>query len=198
MLGRSDVAALRSWILFGVVAAITGCESGSPEVSPDECFVETAQEPIKTCFPRPLYPVTDPESPDYGRVPCVAIVSGRAGTPFCDCARPGYSPASADQAEVARDELEAMALCVDACCEHYCFCELQQLSGDELAWCQGLDDTEYEPGYAPQGWCYVDADAGIGDPSLVEHCPDTQRRLVLFVPPYVLMSGNVTYLACLQ
>lgn len=179
-----------------LVVLFAGCESGDPEVVMDECFVETTQEPIRTCMPRSLHPVTDPEDPEFGRVPCVAIVGSRANTPFCECTRPGFSPASDAQAELARNELEAGGLCVDACCDSYCFCLLEQLSGEALAYCQGVGELDFEPGYGPQGWCYVEPDVGVGDPSKVENCPDTQRQLVFFEPSTVI-NGSITYIACI-
>jgi hypothetical protein len=179
-----------------LVVLFAGCQSGDPEVVMDECLVERTQETIRTCTPRSLHPETDPENPEFGRVPCVAIVSGRVNTPFCECTRPGFSPASDAQAELAQSELEAGSLCVDACCDTYCFCVLEQLSGEELAYCQGVGELDFEPGYGPQGWCYVEPDLGIGDPSKVENCPDSQRQLVLFEPPSVV-NGSISYIACI-
>jgi hypothetical protein len=171
--------------------SVAGCTGSSVEEA--RCHVEATQEPVRACFPEPLEPVTDPDSPDYGRVPCVALVARRSDTVFCECAVDGYAPPTDSQVEIGRDELRSSALCEGACCEEYCLCQLRQFSGDDLAYCQGRLEAE-PPGYA-RGFCYVEPDRGFGDPSTVENCPESQRRLVLFHPPGGY-SGSVTFIAC--
>jgi hypothetical protein len=179
-----------------LVTLLLGCASGDPEVGGDECFVETTKEAVRSCYPSPLEPELDPEHPDYGRVPCVVIDAGRAGSPYCDCDQPGFGPASAAQAELAREQLDAGGICEGGCCENLCFCELFQLSGDSLDHCQGRNDTEYPPGNEPRGWCYVEPGRGLGHPSTVEDCPGTQQQKILFVPPEVLANHHVAVFAC--
>jgi hypothetical protein len=180
---------LRAWSLIFLVV---GCSSSS-EVK-DQCLVETTQESVRTCFPQPLDLVTDPQSPDYGRVPCVLITAARVETPYCDCTLAGYAPVTDAQAALARDELRVGSLCEGACCDDYCFCQLLQLSGADLDYCQGRI-PELPPDTYPHGFCYVEPDRGFGDPSTVERCPSTQRQLVLFHPSEVI-NHRVGFFAC--
>ena len=46
------------------------------------------------------------------------------------------------------------------------------------------------------GWCYVDPDRGIGNPSLVAKCTDTSRRVVRFVGEDTPASGASVFIAC--
>jgi hypothetical protein len=169
-----------------------GCAARS-EVA-DACLVERTEEPLtRSCLPTTLEPESNPESPSYGQVNCAMIVSGVAGTPFCDCTSPGFARASDAQAELAREENRVRGLCLGTCCEDLCSCVLPQLSGDALAACQWPDESET----SPRGWCYVEPDAGWGDPSTVAECPSTQRRLIRVVPKGII-NHKVATLACID
>jgi hypothetical protein len=149
------------------------------------------------CLPRALKPETDPDSESFGQVACKAVEAtpslGNACT--CDTAK-GRSPIdSATVRQSVRTELETSALCggdthVD--CNSYCLCEINQLKGGELSACQA--GTEASNVY---GYCYVDEDQHIGDPALVEQCPDTQKRLLRFAGDGVPAPGSTLVMACL-
>jgi hypothetical protein len=128
-------------------------------------------------------------------VPCVVIVASRV-TSFCACARPGLRPATDEQAAVARAELAGGAYCSGACCDEYCFCELPQFSGDALATCQDRAPGE-PPDGTSSGWCYVEPGAGFGDPSRVEHCHETQRQLIRWMPDDALKPHELAFVACI-
>ena len=180
---------LRVWSL---VVLCAGCAARSEDG--EACLVEQTKEPLtRSCLPTTLEPESDPESANYGRVNCALIVSGVAGTPFCDCTRPGYAPATDAEVDLAREELRFRGLCVDGCCDDVCSCQLLQLAGDELAACQWPDESES----SPRGWCYVEPDAGWGDASTVADCPNSQRRLIRIVPKSI-MNHMVGTLACID
>jgi hypothetical protein len=48
------------------------------------------------------------------------------------------------------------------------------------------------------GWCYVDADQGLGDPELVAHCPARQKRILRLVDPLdrIQAEGAVMLISC--
>jgi hypothetical protein len=173
-------------LLLALVA--TGCVTESVPAPPDECAIGQEREPYTLrCFPHSLSPVTDPESSEFGRVNCALIEVARAGSELCDCALPGYRPATSLELELARAELDSWGACQNACCEGLCYCVLAQLEGEELAACQGGDETRQLVDRS--GWCYVEPDVGVGDPSTVEGCLDGERQLVLLTPIRANRSG---------
>ena len=179
----------RAWAL---VVLCVGCDPSS-EID-DACLEGKSQEPVRVCLSTTLEPESNPESSRYGQVNCAFIVTGFAGTPFCDCTRRGYAPASDAQVEFAREEQQLRGHCQGSCCEESCSCLLLQLSGDELAACQWPDETES----SARGWCYVEPDAGWGDTRTVAECPDTQQRLIRFMPANVIAHGHTGTLACID
>jgi len=58
-------------------------------------------------------------------------------------------------------------------------------------------EPAHESETSPRGWCYVEPDAGWGDPSTVAECPSTQRRLILVVPKGII-NHKVATLACID
>jgi hypothetical protein len=84
----------------------------------------------------------------------------------------------------------------DPGCTRACLCEVlqvQQVTGNPT---NALDVCrENEDAAGVEGWCYVDADQGLGNPALVENCPATQRRLLRFVGRG-LEPNSTTFVAC--
>jgi hypothetical protein len=84
----------------------------------------------------------------------------------------------------------------DEDCSNACLCEVLQVQQvptnppDALTRCR--EDPEAT---GVEGWCYVDADKGLGNPALVENCPATEQRLLRFVGGG-LESGTTTFVAC--
>jgi hypothetical protein len=193
---------------FGMGAGGLGCSSGDDDAGGTGGTGGTA--PLKNvyvsqlrgsagCLPRPLEP------DDAGQVSC-AIVEARSmasGACVCDGAR-GRVPVR-DATNVVR-AVEEYLRNVGECgaqgqpvCSDYCYCELQQLTGDGLLLCEGsLDD----PGTA-FGFCYVDlAIDSNGDgkpdanPALLAECKDTEKRMLRFLGADVPASDALAFIAC--
>ncbi len=85
-----------------------------------------------------------------------------------------------------------------------CFCEIPQLTGTgpgEALWtCQ--NDASPDPvqasGAPVDGYCYIDLAQGVGDPAVVEACPETEKRLLRFVGKGEARSGSTLYIACVD
>jgi hypothetical protein len=84
----------------------------------------------------------------------------------------------------------------DPNCTQACLCEVlqvQQVTSNPTNALEVCRDREDAAGV--EGWCYVDADQGLGNPALVENCPATQRRLLRFVGRG-LEPNSTTFVAC--
>jgi hypothetical protein len=171
----------RSVIAAALLAVIAGCGSAPLEPEGGSCPSQTSSA-IGSCFPRSLDPVTDPTSPDFGRVPCRMFVVAPEDTGICSCDLPGYRPLGSIDLMTARQRFADIGYCSNKCCEGLCFCELLQLSGDDLLRCQaGID----EPTLDIPGFCYVEPDVGVGDPTTVEDCRPDERQFLRLTPDYV-------------
>lgn len=109
------------------------------------------------------------------------------------CSEPGRSPVTSRAIiEGARSRLQANNLCgspqapvLD--CSLFLFCEIEQANDSCLNVIPSPDAV---------GWCYVDPDNGIGDPSLVARCPATSRRIVRFVGADTPFAGAQLLIVC--
>jgi hypothetical protein len=148
------------------------------------------------CLPRELEPNTDPTSEEFGQVPCsvVEAVPDDDGQCGCDPARGRSDVESVDLRKAVREELAANEVCggkTDVSCASFCLCEVAQLEGAALQACQaGSRDPDLF------GYCYVDADKGIGNPDLVAQCKGTQRRLLRWVGEGLPANGSHMMMAC--
>ncbi len=83
-------------------------------------------------------------------------------------------------------------------CQAWCFSEIAQLqglaTGEPLRSCQYGEEAGLGSNVA--GYCYVDADQGLGSASLLANCPDTQKRLLRFVGADTPRTGAITFYAC--
>jgi hypothetical protein len=152
------------------------------------------QELADPCLPRSF--TTD----DDGQVSCVVIEGRRldAGE-SCGCAEAAHAPVAREHRaarEQAAETPSAQAAGLD------CYCEIEQLRGEALAACR---DTIDEPvrtasGEAVDGFCYVDATARppLGDPSLVSHCPATERRTIRLVGEAEPKGSAMLFVTCQQ
>jgi len=122
----------------------------------------------------------DPDNPDYGRVTC-SVIEGRqrAEHPaFCDCQEQGYSPLPDSEVRAAAEQSLHEGLCEPPCCESLCYCELNQLAGEDLTACQ---NSGVRVG-GQNGWCFVAPNLGLGTLEAIErndysyqaHCPSPQ------------------------
>jgi hypothetical protein len=84
----------------------------------------------------------------------------------------------------------------DEGCLNACLCEVLQVQqvptnpADALNVCR-----QNESAQGVEGWCYVDADQGIGNPALVQNCPATSKRVLRFVGRG-LGPNTTTFVAC--
>ncbi len=53
-----------------------------------------------------------------------------------------------------------------------------------------------QPNLAEAGYCYIDADRGVGDPSLVDACTTGHRRRVRLIPRSTPLAGTTVDLIC--
>ncbi len=138
------------------------------------------------CVPRQLTP--DDET---RRVPCAMVealprdASGQCEP--CSSIRGRQAP-NLRVARAVRGQLDDVGRCRDASCEEYCLCEIQQAEGADLTACQ-TDPSASTPGY-----CYIDAEAKVGDPALVQDCPN--QRGLRFVGDETPRNGAQTFIAC--
>jgi hypothetical protein len=52
------------------------------------------------------------------------------------------------------------------------------------------------PDPAEVGWCYIDPNQGLGDPSLVATCPAGQKQILRFVGSDTPSNGAMVLIAC--
>jgi hypothetical protein len=84
----------------------------------------------------------------------------------------------------------------DPTCRGACLCEVLQVQQVESNPANALDVCRQdEDASGVEGWCYVDADQGFGNPALVENCPATQQRVLRFVGRG-LEPNTTTFVAC--
>jgi hypothetical protein len=114
------------------------------------------------------------------------------------CQEPGREPVSSDhQGAVQAAKQDPIA----ETSAWNCFCEMTQVTGDELAACQNdLANPPLANGAEVNGWCYVDATTTppTGNPEIVKDCPTTERRAVRFVGGGSAKAGATVFLACAQ
>ena len=148
------------------------------------------------CLPRPLN-INEAD----GTVACnlVETIPQPDGQCNCDPARARRDPDPV-LASVVRDQLanERGNLCGtdDPNCVGACLCEVLQVQQVTTNPTDALDVCQNDPDASGvEGWCYVDADLGVGSEQLVENCPATQRRLLRFVGRG-LEPNTTTFVAC--
>jgi hypothetical protein len=172
-------------------------EGGSPAADPEygyQPFVRSLLARLGAslsprCLPRTLAP--SPSNPKQVACGIVEVTPAPGGS--CDCAASGRAVPAADVATAVREVMTESGLCGQtgaASCGDYCLCGIEQLSGAELASCQGG-----EPGVTP-GFCYIDPARGFGSEEAVASCPETQKRLLRFTGDNVPANGAMTFVAC--
>ena len=81
-----------------------------------------------------------------------------------------------------------------------CFCEITQVTGDELHACQydAGTDCPNVGGVPVHGWCYVDASTvpPTGNEDIVANCPETERRIIRFVCDGKGAPGATLFVTC--
>ena len=125
-----------------------------------------------------------------------SLVEVRPPDGACSCASPGRTDLAARSTrEAIESELAFTGYCegeTGIACSDYCLCELEELSGGALDVCRN-DPTDSG---MLSGFCYVDPDAGFGNPELVSGCAPTQRRILRFMGEDLPASNAQTFVAC--
>jgi hypothetical protein len=146
------------------------------------------------CLPRTLTPN------EQNQVPCLLLEARRVEEALvgsCNaCTEKGRQPVSADHqpaVEAAKQDPIAETSAWN------CFCEITQVTGDELNACQ--NDTANPPlanGAEVNGWCYVDATTTpyTGNPEIVADCPETEKRIIRFVGEGGAKAGATIFITC--
>jgi hypothetical protein len=204
--GTRQLQVLRDYGPNSIVASICA-RNVNVEEQPDfgyrpaiAAIVERLKEQLgDRCLPRSL------NTSQTGEVPCTLVETIPRPDPgeACQC-DPAIARRIPDPEvdSVVRGQLanENGNLCGsdDPNCLGACLCEVQQVQqvpgvpnpDEALRICQNDD-----PASGVEGWCYVDADLGIGNPELVSSCPATERRLLRFVGQG-LLPNTTTFVAC--
>jgi hypothetical protein len=158
-----------------------------------DAVIERLKEGLtEACLPRPI-----DRNPD-GTLPCRTVEVLFSGGPECANLPDGrVSTREADPPldRAVRDELERAGRCASPGCSEVCLATLSELTGDARLACESGDDT------GAVGYCYVDPEpppigSGIGDPELVDACPETAKRMLRLVGPDTPRRGSVVYIAC--
>jgi hypothetical protein len=197
--GLRELAVLRGMGSQGIFASICPAEvnnTGSP-IYGYRPAVNTIVDRLKVqlggqCLPRKL--TVDEE----GNVPCLVIEArvstggeccnpdeGRTAIPETlpdGSTNPTYNAVlAAQESEFANDDWN-------------CFCEINQLAGNEE--CQNNPDPDASG--QSDGWCYIDATTvpPTGNPDLVANCDATERRLVRFVGSGDPKTGSTVFVTC--
>jgi hypothetical protein len=145
------------------------------------------------CLPRTL------TSDEQGQVPCLIIEARKVEegqVEACNmCEDIGRQPVQTDR-KPAIDAAKKDPTYETA--QWNCFCEIKQVLGEDLVACQ--KQTANPPINASMqpvnGWCYVDPAAGVGNPDIVEKCPDTEKRIVRFVGEGGAKAGATLFITC--
>lgn len=178
-------------------------------------IVERLKEALTVkCLPRPLTPGTPADSveEDVGKVPCAVVEVRPQVNGVCEdamCTLNGRQMLTGERAKVipaAKDYLNNQGFCGGAglpSCDSFCFCELQQFTGDDLRFCQTKTDDNQHYGY-----CYVDPAAAEkatpddtelidGENALVKDCPSTQKRILRFLGTNIPARDGLAFIACI-
>jgi hypothetical protein len=235
--GVRELQVLKDYGSNSIVASICPknvMAQGSPQSDADygynpavAAIVDRLKEALTVkCLPRPLTPGvacqpgdTNPAcaaDEDVGKVPCAVVevrpmVDGACPDPSCSL--PGRLPLEGERLKIipaAREHLRNEGHCAGSACSNYCFCELNQFTGNELSACQTGNEEANAAGY-----CYVDpaaaqaaaeADGQVtpaeqtlidGQDALVKDCSPTQRRLLRFIGENVPSKDGLAFIACI-
>jgi hypothetical protein len=205
--GLRQLQVLKDFGMNAIVASICPKNPSSPDPVNDPGYgynpailglVERLGNNVdRRCLPRELTAVDDPATPEVDpRVTCTiveAVPSADGCT--CDGSRNRRTP-KPTFVDAAHEALLDYGLCGTESltpCESFCVCEIAQLEGAELAVCQ---EELSVPGNV-YGYCYVDADQGIGNPEIVSYCPLSGRRILRFVGDDTPTKGAAAFIGCI-
>jgi len=151
-----------------------------------EAILATIQDKLSgQCVPRELIP-----DDTTGAVPCgmvEAVKPDQSGCEPCTGIAGRIDPDD-DLRRAVEKQLAERGFCRGESCKEYCQCEIQQPQGPELDACQNSENAN-----AP-GYCYIDEQKQIGNPTLVENCP--RHRGLRFVGNDTPRNGALAFIAC--
>ena len=148
-------------------------------------FVEVLPTDSNGCLPRALAP------PEFGS-DC-HMIEATTDAAAAGCSLPARSAVSSEEvARAVRSRMEAGGLCGPAQgptpdCTEFHVCEIAEADSSCL---------QAVPSPDAVGWCYIDPDNGVGDPSLVASCPASSRRIVRFVGADTPVRSAVVLVMC--
>ena len=142
------------------------------------------------CLPRRL------EVDEEGRVACV-IIEASPSDGACACPAPARRAVTEEHAALVERIKASPAFQPST---GGCFCEVEQLAGEELAACQQDPDEPVTTsgGGAVHGYCYVDAMTSppTGNPEVVRDCPPAERRMLRFVGDAKVRPDGHFFIEC--
>jgi hypothetical protein len=150
---------------------------------------------------------------EKGQVPCLILEASKVEASNVDacnkCDGAGRDPINTEKGHDAA--VESIKL-QNPDQDYNCFCEISQLTNGDNEVTNQLDcqknfntagydlcACQYTPPDQPvnvDGWCYVDAQSKIGDPEIVDKCPDTERRIIRFVGQGTAKAGATLFITC--
>ncbi len=193
--GLRHLAVLKQLGANAIVASV--CPKVIDEGRPDHGYgpaIDALVEAVRGVFKDQCLPRELPLAAD-GRVSCT-VIEALAADQGCGCFGLGLGELTTDLASATRREMKEQAICGDDTgvdCESICLCEVPQLTGVELAACQGDPAGPLRPGF-----CYVNAMADetqVGNPDLVRSCRADQRRAIRFVGD-APRPGSTAWISC--
>jgi hypothetical protein len=149
---------------------------------------------------------------EKGQVPCLILEASKVDdSKVADCNKcgaAGRDPVSGEQ-QNAVDAIKAD----NPAAGYNCFCEISQLENDKADVTQSQCKSNYDQAgydlcacqYTPpeqavpngvDGWCYIDATSGIGEPKIVDKCAESEKRLIRFVNKGQAAAGATLFITC--
>jgi hypothetical protein len=148
------------------------------------------------CVNRPISVTTNPDTGETEtQCAVVEVLPTQGGACGCD-ANANRGPVDDKLVNPVLKQLAALGQCgpssasaIPCDTTNYCLCEINEASDKQ--------SCENDPNGAVNGigWCYIDAEQGIGNPALVEQC--SPKRQLRFVGADTPQSGATVFIACL-
>lgn len=137
------------------------------------------------CLPRTL-PVAESDEGTGAACRIFELIPGGDG-----CSGPGRLPVDEATVELARLQLMSVDVCsTEAECGEYTVCEVPQIVDAEST-------CRTQEAITEDGWCYLSELHALGNPELLDACPDGPSRGKLrFGGAGVLTPGAFSYVAC--
>jgi len=200
--GLRELAVVRSLGGQGIVGSVCPAQVNKPE------DIDFGYRPAIAALLDRLVPAADTQclqltlpTDESGQVECLIIEAQRvenAQISGCNACDGGGRTIVSNQHQGAVDGITED----NPSAAYNCFCEIPQLSdstpGGALYACQ--NDPAKNPvladGTPVDGYCYVDADANVGNPEIVEKCGVSERRLIRFVGEGEPENGSTVFITC--